>query len=239
MQASVEPRTPESLSLDPPATDDNTNVRDEERAFGNGGGGGGTSVSGNGTSYLSTRSSNAQSTTAADEAELQTRASSAAGSSSTNFIKRRTSQMLEAIRAQPKPDAPLPPKLAALVDVYRQSEMAASVRAELEEVAVVEQQQHQQHLNSVGPEGNQEMPDIALENSLTRGRKRASWATQFRILSGRAFKNLYRDPALLTAHYISSVVVACEWFSFFFFLSLPLFLCQFDVRAWVADSLNF
>lgn len=124
--------------------------------------------------------------------------------------------MLEAIRAQPKPDAPLPPKLAALVDVYRQSEMAASVRAELEEVAVVEQQQHQQHLNSVGPEGHQEMPDIALENSLTRGRKRASWATQFRILSGRAFKNLYRDPALLTAHYISSVVVACEWFSFFF-----------------------
>ena len=211
MQASVEPRTPESLSLDPPATDDNTNVRDEERAFGNGGGG--TSVSGNGTSYLSTRSSNAQSTTAADEAELQTRASSAAGSSSTNFIKRRTSQMLEAIRAQPKPDAPLPPKLAALVEVYRQSEMAASVRAELEEVAVAEQQhqQHQQHHNSAGLEGNQEMPDIALENSLTRGRKRAGWATQFRILSGRAFKNLYRDPALLATHYISAIALAGEY----------------------------
>jgi len=41
-----------------------------------------------------------------------------------------------------------------------------------------------------------------------RGRKRASWGTQFRILSGRAFKNLYRDPALLAAHYISSVALA-------------------------------
>jgi hypothetical protein len=43
------------------------------------------------------------------------------------------------------------------------------------------------------------------------GRVRASWMTQFRILSGRAFKNLYRDPALLAAHYLSSVGVAREF----------------------------
>jgi hypothetical protein len=48
----------------------------------------------------------------------------------------------------------------------------------------------------------------AMGNTL-RGHQRASWATQFRILSGRAFKNMYRDPALLTAHYTASVVVAC------------------------------
>ena len=57
-----------------------------------------------------------------------------------------------------------------------------------------------------------QQPDVALENSLTKGRKRATWGTQFRILSGRAFKNLYRDPALLAAHYNSSIVVACEYF---------------------------
>lgn len=38
--------------------------------------------------------------------------------------------------------------------------------------------------------------------------KQASWWTQFRILSGRAFKNLYRNPMLMLAHYVVSIVVA-------------------------------
>jgi len=42
------------------------------------------------------------------------------------------------------------------------------------------------------------------------GRQRATWLTQFRILSGRAFKNLYRDPALLATHYISAIIIAGE-----------------------------
>lgn len=40
--------------------------------------------------------------------------------------------------------------------------------------------------------------------------KQASWWTQFCILSGRAFKNLYRNPMLMLAHYVVSIVVACE-----------------------------
>lgn len=60
-----------------------------------------------------------------------------------------------------------------------------------------------------------ETRDVALESGLLRGRKRATWATQFSILSGRAFKNLYRDPALLTAHYMGSVALACECILFF------------------------
>jgi len=47
-----------------------------------------------------------------------------------------------------------------------------------------------------------------VETTLLRGRKRASYGTQFRILSGRAFKNLYRDPALLMAHYLSAIALA-------------------------------
>lgn len=39
--------------------------------------------------------------------------------------------------------------------------------------------------------------------------KQASWWTQFRILSSRAFKNLYRNPMLMLAHYAVSIVVAC------------------------------
>lgn len=41
-----------------------------------------------------------------------------------------------------------------------------------------------------------------------RGYQRASWWTQFRILSGRAFKNLYRNPILLLTHYAVSIVLA-------------------------------
>lgn len=186
MQASVEPRTSESPPLYPPA-DENPNVRDEERAFGG---------AANGTSSHSVQSSNGQSSTAAEEAGASTESSS-------NFLRKRTSQLLDAIRAQPRAeDAPLPERLAVLVDAYRQSAIAASVRTEIEQLAAEQ---------PAAPQGSEELPDIALENSLTRGRKRASWATQFRILSGRAFKNLYRDPALLTAHYISSVVVAREY----------------------------
>jgi hypothetical protein len=42
--------------------------------------------------------------------------------------------------------------------------------------------------------------------------QQASWWTQFTILSGRAFKNLYRNPMLMLAHYVVSIVVACKWF---------------------------
>jgi hypothetical protein len=63
---------------------------------------------------------------------------------------------------------------------------------------------------------------------------RASWFTQFRILSDRTFKNLYRNPMLMLTHYCISVYLARKYIikkksfilkiihSFFFFL---LVLC--------------
>jgi hypothetical protein len=113
-------------------------------------------------------------------------------------------------------DAELKPKLASLVEAYRESDIAKGLREEREEM-------RRAAASSTGtgtPHGNggngaartisSELPDVAVETQLLRGRKRASWGTQFRILSGRAFKNLYRDPALLTAHYVSSIALACE-----------------------------
>ena len=98
--------------------------------------------------------------------------------------------------------------LAALVEAYRASEIAAAIQRDVEVVS-------RAHSHSAGPgngptNGESELPDVAVESLLLKGRKRASWTTQFRILSGRAFKNLYRDPALLTAHYTSSIALACE-----------------------------
>jgi hypothetical protein len=95
--------------------------------------------------------------------------------------------------------------LAALVDAYATSEIAADIKSDIELAK----------RNAGAADGaranGDELPDIAAETTLLRGRKRASLWTQFRILSGRAFKNLYRDPALLTAHYTSSVALACEF----------------------------
>ncbi|KAJ3075249.1 hypothetical protein HK102_005651, partial [Quaeritorhiza haematococci] len=44
--------------------------------------------------------------------------------------------------------------------------------------------------------------------SVNKHHHRATWWTQFKILSGRTFKNLYRNPNLLRTHYAISLVVA-------------------------------
>ena len=148
---------------------------------------------------LSVRSSNNLSTAVADEeTELRTRRSSMS-SSTGGYLKRKTSHLLGAVTSGGIADAPLAPRLAALVESYASSQIAAEMKSEMEEVS-----------RQTG-NGNGDMRDVAVESSLLRGRKRASWGTQFKILSGRAFKNLYRDPALLTAHYLSSILVACKW----------------------------
>jgi hypothetical protein len=98
---------------------------------------------------------------------------------------------------------PLTPELATLVESYANSDVAEGIKSEIEEVRAAAHS----GANGNGTEGG-ETRDIVVESSLLRGRKRASWGTQFTILSGRAFKNLYRDPALLAAHYISSVALA-------------------------------
>src|SRR6266545_4194405 len=122
------------------------------------------------------------------------------GSSTTNFLRHKTSQLFDAVinnsnnRLQ---DSPIAPALASLVDAYANSTIAAEIKAECEEL-----REAAGTGNGHGTVSN-ELPDVALETSILRGRKRASYGTQFRILSGRAFKNLYRDPALLTAHYAS------------------------------------
>lgn len=86
-------------------------------------------------------------------------------------------------RQQPPEPAQLGPTLRSLVDAFAASEEAKSVR------------------RSTAEEG--EEPPAAV-----RGYERADWATQLYILSGRAFKNLYRNPMLMLAHYAMSIVIA-------------------------------
>ncbi|KAF7289666.1 ABC transporter protein [Mycena chlorophos] len=129
-----------------------------------------------------------------EETELRTRPNSITGAG--NYVKRKTSQLLEAVSlssSRKAANAPIPPKLAALVAAYADSTIARNIKEEGEALR-----------QATTGEG---LPDVAVE-TLLRERQRAGYGTQFSILSGRAFKNLYRDAALLAAHYLSSIAFA-------------------------------
>ncbi|KAJ7025747.1 hypothetical protein C8F04DRAFT_1046190 [Mycena alexandri] len=137
--------------------------------------------------------------------------SSSAGAS--HYIKGKTSQLLAAVSLSSSANkrngnAPIAPKLAALVEAYAASSVAREIWEEGE--ALRRASASASATAGVAPNANAngELPDVAVETSLLRGRKRASYGTQFRVLSGRAFKNLYRDPTLLIAHYLSSIALA-------------------------------
>lgn len=154
--------------------EDTTNLADEERGFRRG-----ASDAGSQSVPLSVVSGNDENGT---------------------YIKRKTSQLLEAFGANHLVDPPLSQELRQLVQAYADSEVAAGVKREIETAASSQ-------------DTNGEMRDVAVETTLLKGRKRAIWTTQFRILSGRAFKNLYRDPSLLLAHYAASIGLAREFFA--------------------------
>lgn len=124
---------------------------------------------------------------------MRTRVNSVAEASV--FVKRKASQLMGALTSGPSaPEVPMTPRLAVLVDAYATSEVASSIRVEID----------------TAEQRAADLPDVAVEDELLKGRKGATWSTQFRILAGRAFKNLYRDPMLLTMHYFSSIALACE-----------------------------
>ncbi|KAI6148278.1 hypothetical protein EDD17DRAFT_1889696 [Pisolithus thermaeus] len=150
------------------------------------------------------------STSDADETELQTRVSSASQNSRrlsvSSAVRRKTSQMLDVVRRARDEggSANIPEKLA---------DLAKAMRADFDSIyrmhGFPDEVPSNGTVDALGERTDMhEMRDVAAETNMLRGRQRASWGTQFRILSGRAFKNLYRDPALLTAHYASSVALA-------------------------------
>jgi hypothetical protein len=145
------------------------------------------------------------SSSAEEETELQVRRNGDSNSNENgdSFLRRKTSQLLEVVSLSTShgdSGQQLTPQVASLVDSYAASDIAAGIREDIRAVAQPAQ----------SPEGSDELPDVVVESTLLRGRKRATWATQFRILSGRAFKNMYRDPALLTFQYSASIAAACE-----------------------------
>ncbi|KAL4246441.1 ABC transporter domain-containing protein [Abortiporus biennis] len=168
-------------------------ARDEERAF----------ITPQPTHPISLITSESESPQGPPPESTETQDRPESESSSTGqYIRHKTSQIIGALTPTSFHHHPsgyelqLPVRLQELVDAFKNSDSYGQLAIENANAAV----------SANGTNG--ELPDIAVESDLTRGRRRAGWGTQFRILSGRAFKNLYRDPALLATHYIGSIIVA-------------------------------
>ncbi|CAG8671805.1 12165_t:CDS:10, partial [Racocetra persica] len=85
--------------------------------------------------------------------------------------------------------------LRMLVESYRRSSIATRIRNEIDR-SVNSSEQSEPVLTSVQ------------ESLILSSHRRASWSTQFKILSDRTFKNLYRNPMLMLTHYCISVYLA-------------------------------
>ncbi|WVQ83751.1 hypothetical protein IAT38_005895 [Cryptococcus sp. DSM 104549] len=139
----------------------------------------------------------------------------------------------------------IPEKLASLVLSARASDDAKIVEAEIARIESGET-----------PDGGAER-DVGEETGLLRGYQKATLWTQFKLLSGRAFKNLYRNPLLMATHYAVAVIAAllCGFFFyqvtndipgfqnrlglFLFILSLFGFSCLSSLGIFASERLLF
>ncbi|EJD49551.1 hypothetical protein AURDEDRAFT_112425 [Auricularia subglabra TFB-10046 SS5] len=167
--------------------EDRSNVPDEERGLG-------------------VRIVSSQATTPASAEETESRKASSSASAAQS-LKHKTSQLLEGASSSASSSRaahPISARVESLAQAYSNSSIATAIRSEINSVQRTDA-------------ADANLPDVEREDDgVLRGRQRASWLTQFRILSGRAFKNLYRDPALLWTHYIASISIAllCGYFYF-------------------------
>lgn len=98
----------------------------------------------------------------------------------------------------------LSPHLKSLVASYATSSIAHSSRSAINALV-----SDSTSLSSSSPSGV----------NVLRSYRRAGWWSQFTILSGRSFKNLYRNPMLMLSHYVVSILVACAYLLFRTFVS--------------------
>lgn len=133
-------------------------------------------------------------TPGAEETELSTRPNSTT-STRFSFAGRRGPQNGTSSPAEGQ----LTPRLAELVDAFEKSSMSEQISHDAAAASA----------NAGQANGSQEDGSDTSSVRL-QGYKRASLWTQFKILSNRAFKNLYRNPMLMLSHYALSAILASE-----------------------------
>lgn len=93
----------------------------------------------------------------------------------------------------------LTPRLAELVEAFEKSSLSEQISQDAAAASAGASQ-----INGAREDGS-DTSSVRLQ-----GYKRASLWTQFKILSNRAFKNLYRNPMLMLSHYALSAILAGE-----------------------------
>ena len=133
-----------------------------------------------------------------ESTELRTRPNSLIEETS-GSLRRKTSRLAEGLRSAfingaSSDEVPMPrlssARLAKLVESFADSDIAKA---------------------SQGGDEDAALPDIERQNRMHKSFKKASLWTQFTILSGRAFKNLYRDPILMFSHFGLAIGLACKF----------------------------
>lgn len=113
-------------------------------------------------------------------------------------------QILDDPHQLPPPAPGLGTDLDVLITNFEASDLAASTREEIK--TAVE--------NATGANGAANgQPNGAAKPGTMKGYKRIGWFRQFAILSVRTWRNLYRNPMLMLAHYAIAILVAvlCGW----------------------------
>nr|XP_019047681.1 ATP-dependent permease [Kwoniella bestiolae CBS 10118]OCF26611.1 ATP-dependent permease [Kwoniella bestiolae CBS 10118] len=129
---------------------------------------------------------------------------------------------------------PIPEKLASLVLASRASDDSKIVEAE---IMRIQQGQSPDGANAIGITER----DIDEETRLLKGFQKAGLWTQFRLLSGRAFKNLYRNPLLMATHYAVAIVVAlvCGFFFYHVTNDIPGFQNRLGLFLFILSLFGF
>ncbi|KAL0081558.1 putative ABC transporter [Phycomyces blakesleeanus] len=141
----------------------------------------------------------------------------------------------------------LTPHLRRLVDTYKSSQIAASTNDEIERSLAA--------ASSSTPESIEQGVVYVPKPIITH--ERPGWLTQFRILADRTFKNLYRNPMLMFAHYAISVALALicgglfyrvsntiagfqnRMGLFFFYEALLGFMCLTSLQVFSSERILF
>ncbi|PWN42701.1 hypothetical protein IE81DRAFT_119342 [Ceraceosorus guamensis] len=136
---------------------------------------------------------------AGSSTELRTRPGSTVDpSNGKQSLRHKTSKLAAGVRnalgSRPLATAQITPRLAALVDTYAKSSVSEELQKEIRSFE--------------NEAGSASLPDVSDPERSLQGYEKASLWTQLVILSGRAFKNLYRNPMLMAAHYTMSLVLA-------------------------------
>lgn len=145
---------------------------------------------------LGVRSSEAATATSAEGSDLDERETEANSSARNGTGLKRF--LPSAVSGSASPQGPtLSPELSRLVEAFAASTISQQTRDGIARA--------KSNASTRGAGGGTDPHDLSLRNY-----KRASPWDQFKILSGRSFKNLYRDPMLMLSHYVVAVVAAGE-----------------------------